>query len=157
MLVPQALQDGFVAATNAVRGSTVPLEDHVSPIGSFTDPEYAQVGLTEVKARVAHDVVTAVVHFDSTGRTVIDGRTFGFCKLIVDRKTCRFLGCHVVGERAVDITQVAASAMAGGMRVDALAEVPLSFPTCAGVLTLVAASAARQLNLTVRWRAHPVG
>ena len=47
MLVPQAIQDGFVAATNAVQGITMTLADQVSPIGSFTDPEYAQVGLTE--------------------------------------------------------------------------------------------------------------
>ncbi len=154
MLVPQALQAGFVAATNAVLGPTLPLEDEVSPIGSFTDPEYAQVGLTERNAREMHDVVTAVVHFDSTVRTIIDGRKFGFCKLIADRKTCRILGCHVVGERAVDIMQVAAVAMAAGMRVDELARVALSFPTYAGILSRVAASAAHQLNLTLGWQAH---
>src|SRR5262249_16134052 len=121
MLVPEAIQDGFVAATNAVRGPTMPLGDHVSPTGSFTDPEYAQVGLTEAKARETHNVVTALVHFDSTTRTIIDGRKVGFCKLIADRKTCRILGCHVVGERAVDIAEVAAIAVAAGMRVDALA------------------------------------
>ncbi|MGH7000798.1 MAG: dihydrolipoyl dehydrogenase family protein, partial [Stellaceae bacterium] len=36
MLVPQAIQDGFVAATNAVQGATMTLGDQVSPIGSFT-------------------------------------------------------------------------------------------------------------------------
>jgi pyruvate/2-oxoglutarate dehydrogenase complex dihydrolipoamide dehydrogenase (E3) component len=154
MLVPQALQAGFVAATNAVLGPTLPLEDEVSPIGSFTNPEYARVGLTGKKAREAHDVVTAVVHFDSAVRAIIDGREFGFCKLIADRKTCRILGCHVVGERAVDITQVAAVAMAAGMRVDELARVALSFPTYAGILSRVAASAAHQLNLTLGWQAH---
>ena len=154
MLVPQAIQDGFVAATNAVRGPTMTLGDPVSPIGSFTDPEYAQVGLTEAKAREKHDVVVAVIHFDSTTRTIIDGRKFGFCKLIVDRTTYRMLGCHVVGERAVEITQVAAIAIAAGMRVDELAHIPLSFPTYAGILARVAASAARQLNLKVDWQAH---
>jgi pyruvate/2-oxoglutarate dehydrogenase complex dihydrolipoamide dehydrogenase (E3) component len=74
MLVPQAIQDGFVAATNAVRGSTMRLWDQVSPIGSFTDPEYAQVRLTEAKARETNDVVAAVARFDSTTRTIIDGR-----------------------------------------------------------------------------------
>jgi pyruvate/2-oxoglutarate dehydrogenase complex dihydrolipoamide dehydrogenase (E3) component len=154
LLVPQAIQDGFVAATNAVRGVTMTLGDQVSPIGSFTDPEYAQVGLTEAKARETHDVVTAVVRFDSTTRTIIDGRTAGFCKLIVDRATYKILGCHVVGERAVEITQVAAIAIAAGMRVDDLAQVPLSFPTYTGILGRVAASAARQLNLHVSWQAH---
>jgi len=154
LLVPQAIQDGFVAATNAVRGVTMTLGDQVSPIGSFTDPEYAQVGLTEAKARETHDVVTAVVRFDATTRTIIDGRTAGFCKLVVDRATYKLLGCHVVGERAVEITQVAAIAIAAGMRVDDLAQVPLSFPTYTGILGRVAASAARQLNLNVSWQAH---
>jgi dihydrolipoamide dehydrogenase len=151
MLVPQAIQDGFVAATNAVRGLTMTLGDQASPIGSFTDPEYAQVGLTEAKARETHDAVTVVVRFDSTTRTIIDGRTTGFCKLIADRATYKILGCHVVGDRAVEITQVAAIAIAAGMRVDDLAQIPLSFPTYAGILGRVAASAARQLNLKVIW------
>ena len=77
MLVPQAIQAGFLAATNAVQGASLMLENEVSPIGSFTDPEYAQVGLTEAKAREAHDVVTATVRFNSTTRTIIDGRTAG--------------------------------------------------------------------------------
>jgi dihydrolipoamide dehydrogenase len=153
MLVPQAIHDGFVAATNAVRGSTMTIGDPVSPIGSFTDPEYAQVGLTEAKARKTHDVQTAVIRFDSTTRTIIDGRKDGFCKLIVDRKTYRILGCHVVGERAVEITQVAAIAIAAKMRVDDLAHIPLSFPTYAGILARVAASAARKLNLKGNWQA----
>jgi pyruvate/2-oxoglutarate dehydrogenase complex dihydrolipoamide dehydrogenase (E3) component len=156
MLVPQSIQDGFVAATNAVQGPRMTIGDPVSPIGSFTDPEYAQVGLTEAKARETHDVVTAVIRFDSTTRTIIDGRKVGFCKLIADRTTCRMLGCHVVGERAVEITQVAAIAIAAKMRVDDLAHIPLSFPTYAGILARVAASAARELNLKVSWQAHQV-
>jgi len=149
MLVPQAIQDGFVAATNAVCGPKMKLPDQAAPIGSFTDPEYAQVGLTEGKARETHDVVTAIINFNSTTRTIIDGRTDGFCKLIVDRETRQLLGCHVVGERAVEITQVAAVALQGNMRVDELARVPLSFPTYAGVLGRVAATVSRQLNLNV--------
>jgi pyruvate/2-oxoglutarate dehydrogenase complex dihydrolipoamide dehydrogenase (E3) component len=132
MLVPQASQDGFVAATNAVRGMTTTLGEQVSPIGSFTEPEYAQVGLTEAKARETHDVVVAMMRFDETARTIIDGQTAGFCKLIVDRESRAILGCHVVGERAVEIVQVVAIAIAAGMLVDDLARVPLSFPIYAG-------------------------
>ena len=154
MLVPQAIHNGFVAATNAVSGPVMKLEDQVSPIGSFTDPEYAQVGLTETKARESHDVLVTVVNFDSTTRTIIDGRTIGFCKLIVDRASRTILGCHVVGERAVEITQVAAIAMAARMRVDELARVPLSFPTYAGILGRAAAKLTRRLNLKDGWRTH---
>jgi len=38
--------------------------------------------------------------------------------------------------------------------VDELARVPLSFPTYAGILGRVAASAARQLNLEGNWNLH---
>ena len=47
MLVPQAVRNGFLAATNAVGKERVRLRASADPIGSFTDPEYAQVGLTE--------------------------------------------------------------------------------------------------------------
>ena len=67
-----------------------------------------------------------VVRFDETARTIIDGRTVGFCKLIGDRATRAILGCHVVGERAVEIVQVVAIAIAARMRVDDLARVPHS-------------------------------
>ncbi len=147
MLVPEALQDGFVAATNAVRGATLTTGDVVSPIGSFTDPEYAQAGLTETKARETRDVVVAVVRLDQTTRPLIDGRTTGFCKLIVDRTTRAILGCHMVGERAVDVVQTAAIAIAARMRVDELSRIPLSFPTYTSILGRAAAVAARQLHL----------
>jgi pyruvate/2-oxoglutarate dehydrogenase complex dihydrolipoamide dehydrogenase (E3) component len=155
MLVPPAIQDGFVAATNAVRGPEMKIEEAVNPIGSFTDPEYAQVGLTEAKAREQHDVAAGTVNFDSTTRTIIDGRTEGFCKLVVDRASYKILGCHVVGERAVEISQVAAIVMASGMRVDELARIPLSFPTYAGILGRVAASVTRQLNLKLQTENMP--
>src|SRR5204863_7842258 len=132
-------------------GTRLTPSKQVVPVGSFTDPEYAQVGLTEAKARESHHIVASIINFDSTARTIIDGRTNGFCKLIADRETREILGCHVVGERAVEITQVAAVAIAGGMRVDDLAHVPLSFPTYAGVLGRVAATATRQLNLNLNW------
>jgi dihydrolipoamide dehydrogenase len=151
MLVPQAVQGAFVAATNAVRSSSITYGKQVSPIGGFTDPEYAQVGLTEAQARETHDIVQAVLRFDSTTRTIIDGRTSGFCKLIVDRKSSKILGCHVVGERAVEITQLASIVIASGMRVEELAQTPLSFPTYAGILARLAARAAHDLKVDIGW------
>ena len=65
MVVHEAVRDGLAAATNAVLGTTTSLPTEVSPIGSFTDPEYASVGLTEAAAREAHDVVVATVPFAS--------------------------------------------------------------------------------------------
>jgi pyruvate/2-oxoglutarate dehydrogenase complex dihydrolipoamide dehydrogenase (E3) component len=146
MLVPQALQEGFVAASNAVRGPTLTFPDVICPVGSFTDPEYAQVGLTEERARKNYDIHTAVIRFDCVARMIIDGRKDGLCKLITDRKTQRILGCHVVGERAVDIVQIAAIVVAAGMGLRDFLRIPISFPIYAGILTRAAAAAARELD-----------
>jgi dihydrolipoamide dehydrogenase len=154
MLVPGAIEDGFLAATNAVLGPTHPLRHRPSPAGSFTHPEYAQVGLTEAEARKTHDVVTTVMPFAATVRAIIEGRTFGFCKLVVDRPSCRILGCHVVGERAVEIVQLAAIAMTARMSVDGLARVAVSFPTYAEVLVSAAIRAAIELGLPLSGQAE---
>lgn len=146
MLAPQAVRDGYVAATNAVNEVNASSVSPVNPIGSFTDPEYAQVGLTEGKARAKHDIFVSKVLFKDTIRPIIDGRTTGFCKLIVDRKSGTILGCHMVGERAVEIVQMAAIAIAGRMRVDDLALIPISFPTYTDVLFRAVSLAAAELQ-----------
>ena len=60
----------------------------------------------------------------------------------MNRASCRILGCHVVEERAVEIAQLAAVAIAADMRVDDLARVAVSFPTYAEVLIHAAMLAA---------------
>jgi dihydrolipoamide dehydrogenase len=147
MLAPQAIHQGFRAATNAL-SDTLLFDDAetVAPMGSFTDPEYAQVGLSEAAARQAHDVEVASVRFDCATRPIIDGRKAGLCKLIGERETGRILGCHVAGDRAVDIVQLAAVAMAAGMPVDELARVPLAFPTYGAIVGRAALVLARALR-----------
>jgi dihydrolipoamide dehydrogenase len=68
MIVHEAIREGVLAATNAVLDAGAVLPRQVSPIGSFTDPEYASVGLTELQARRAHDVAIATVAFDGLPR-----------------------------------------------------------------------------------------
>lgn len=84
--------------------------------------------------------------YAETTRPIIDGRTRGFCKLVADRAGGRILGCHVVGENAVEVAQMAAIAMTAGLKIDELARMPLSFPTYANVLGRAALRAARELR-----------
>ena len=146
MLVPQAVRDGFIAASNAVSAERITRGTSADPIGSFTDPEYAQVGLTEVAARAAREVLVAIAYYEETTRPIIDGRTRGFCKLVLDPQTRALLGCHIVGERAVEVAQMAAIAMTAQLTVEGLARIPLSFPTYGNVLGRAALRAVRMLN-----------
>jgi pyruvate/2-oxoglutarate dehydrogenase complex dihydrolipoamide dehydrogenase (E3) component len=149
MVVHEAVREGYLAATNATLGETTAMPADVSPIGSFTDPEYASVGVTEAEARHTRDIVVAIERFESLPRPLIDGHPTGFCKLIVDRQIHTILGCHIVGERAVELAQLAAIAMASQMKVEHLALVPFSFPTYANALGRAAVRAANKLGLPV--------
>ena len=146
MVVHEAAREAYLAATNAVLGTTAALPAEVSPLGSFTDPEYASVGITEATARKTREVLVSTQRFDSLPRPIIDGRPTGFCKLIVDRQLHTILGCHIVGERAVELAQLAAIAMAATMTVEQLALVPFSFPTYANALGRAAIKAVHELN-----------
>ena len=115
-------------------------------MGGFTEPEYAHVGFTESEARRRHEIVVGRVEFAELVRHVIDGREDGFCKLIAERSTGRILGSHVVGERAVEIVQAFAIAMAGGVTVGDLARRSLAFPTYLGAVTRAAYRAAVQVD-----------
>src|SRR5207249_10276143 len=81
MLVASAAHEGLIAAENAVLGPGHKYSHKVVPSGSFTDPEYASVGLTEAQARASHDCAVGLVRYDILTRAVIDARTDGFCKL----------------------------------------------------------------------------
>jgi pyruvate/2-oxoglutarate dehydrogenase complex dihydrolipoamide dehydrogenase (E3) component len=156
MLVQSAIDEARAAAENAVLGPGQRRSHDLVPHGSFTDPEYASVGLTEARARAAHDIVVATVPYLESDRAVIDGRTEGFCKLIVSRETHRLLGAHVIGEQAVEIVHVAAAGMAAGMRIEQLAELEIAYPTYTAMLGLAARRVVRELGvmpLTPEWRA----
>ena len=74
MLVQSARMEGRIAATNAILGPTRPATYDVVPSGSFTDPEYGRVGLTEPEAAAQHDVIVGLARYDDLLRPVADGR-----------------------------------------------------------------------------------
>jgi dihydrolipoamide dehydrogenase len=162
MLVPNAKQEGFFAATNAIAGPRFPLPREPIPVGSFTDPEYASVGLTEAQASAEYDCVVGTVPCNTNVRYLIDGRPRGFCKVVVDRDTRRLLGAHMVGERAVETIQMAVVGISSGITVDALDHIALSFPTYVSILGQAVHQAVRALGAAsevtaATWQPHDLG
>jgi hypothetical protein len=51
------------------------------PAGSFTDPEYGSVGMTEEQAAHEHDIAVRTARYDDLVRPVADGHPDGFCNL----------------------------------------------------------------------------
>jgi pyruvate/2-oxoglutarate dehydrogenase complex dihydrolipoamide dehydrogenase (E3) component len=156
MLVQSASYQARVAAENALLGQERKAEHRLVPHGGFTDPEYGGVGLTEDAARKTGDPLVAVVPYADMDRAVIDGHPVGFCKLIVSRETQTVIGAHVVGEQAVEVVQMVATGMAGGLKVHQLADLEFAYPTFAAVVGLAARQLVRELghvHVAPEWRA----
>ncbi|HXX79204.1 MAG TPA: NAD(P)/FAD-dependent oxidoreductase [Ktedonobacteraceae bacterium] len=147
MLVQSARYEGQIAAENAVIGPYRRYVHEIVPSGSFTDPEYASVGLTEAQARQQYDSVVAVVRYDDLLRPVADNHPEGFCKLIVERRHRHILGAHVIGEYSVEIIQMVAACMAGGMKVEQVAGLQLAYPTFTEAVGMAAQKLVRELGL----------
>ena len=149
------LYEGNLAAEQTVLGGEHSYRHTIVPHGGFTDPEYGSVGLTERQARrEGHDCAVAVVPYAELDRGVIDGHTEGFCKLLVHRPSRRILGVHIVGEQAVEVVQIVATAMRAGMLVEQLADVEFAYPTFTAVVGLAARRILRELGLVAvspRW------
>lgn len=148
MLVQGASEEARFAAQNAVLGRKRSHEHRVVPNGGFTDPEYGSVGLSEAKAREQHEVLVATVPFADLDRAVIDGRSEGFCKLIVSRETHAVLGAHVVGEQAVEIVHIVAALMQAHSTIERLSQLEIAYPTFASAVGLAARQIMRQLGST---------
>jgi pyruvate/2-oxoglutarate dehydrogenase complex dihydrolipoamide dehydrogenase (E3) component len=157
-LVQFARAEGRIAARNAVAGADEEATYRVVPSGSFTDPEYGQVGLTEAQARTQarnqasaggheHDIVTATADYEHLLRPVADGRAQGFCKLIVDRRDHTIVGGHVLGEYSAEIIQVIATAMTANMTVEQVAVIPFAFPTFTEAVGMAAQMICRDLGV----------
>jgi pyruvate/2-oxoglutarate dehydrogenase complex dihydrolipoamide dehydrogenase (E3) component len=147
MLVQTARLEGRIAAHNAVLGPSRQATYDVVPSGSFTDPEYGRVGLTEAEAAQEHDVVTGIARYDDLLRPVADGRPEGFCKLIADRSSHMILGAHVLGEYSAETVQTVAACMVGGMTVERVAELQLAFPTFTEGVSMAAQMICRTLDV----------
>jgi pyruvate/2-oxoglutarate dehydrogenase complex dihydrolipoamide dehydrogenase (E3) component len=156
MLVQSATHEGRVAAENAILGADSSDQHLLVPHGGFTDPEYGSVGLTEEQAKDTGNYVAATVPYGDLDRAVIDGRTEGFCKLIISPETRQILGAHVVGEQALEVVQIAAAGMAAGIQIEQMAELELAYPTYTAIIGLTARQLVRKLDLrslTPVWRA----
>jgi pyruvate/2-oxoglutarate dehydrogenase complex dihydrolipoamide dehydrogenase (E3) component len=96
----------------------------------FTDPELAQIGLTEAQARErdGDSVRVARWGFHDNDRAHTAAETEGFCKLVLG-KGGQILGATIVGADAGELLAPIALAMAEGLGVRALTNPVLPYPT----------------------------
>ena len=108
-LTPVAIREGHAFADTVFGGKPTAVDHTNVPTAVFSDPEIGAVGLTEAQARARlaqTDIYKAM--FKPLKATLSGRDTSVLMKLVVDGLSDRVVGCHVVGEGAAEIAQVAA-------------------------------------------------
>jgi pyruvate/2-oxoglutarate dehydrogenase complex dihydrolipoamide dehydrogenase (E3) component len=104
--------------------------DHI-PRATYTDPEIAQVGLTEAEARARHGARLTVVRwpFHENDRALAEGRTEGLVKVMV--VAGRPVGAGIVGAQAGELIAPWSLAISSRLKMSAVAGAVLPYPTLA--------------------------
>ena len=103
--------------------------DHI-PRATYTDPEIAQVGLTEAEATKAHGrhAVTVVrFPYAENDRAIAEGKKTGLIKVMVVKG--RPVGAAIVGAQAGELIGVWALAISSKLKMSAMAGMVLPYPT----------------------------
>ncbi|WP_367084600.1 glutathione-disulfide reductase [Pseudomonas sp. HOU2] len=115
-LTPVALAEGMAVARRLFKPEQYrPVDYKMIPTAVFSLPNIGTVGLTEEEARDAgHEVVIYESRFRPMKLTLTECQEKTLMKLVVDGKTDKVLGCHMVGPDAGEIVQGLAIALKAG-------------------------------------------
>ena len=108
------------------------------PWATYTDPELAQVGMTEAQARDKHGSKLEVIRFDMhhNDRLIAERKNKGLIKIMVVKG--RPVGASIVGPMAGELIGMWAMAIANNLKMSAVANTVLPYPTISEVNKRVA-------------------
>ena len=114
-LTPVAIREGHAFADTIFGGKPTKVDHTNVPTAVFSEPEVGVVGLTEAQARAELQQTDIYRSMFRPLKATLSGRdTTVLLKLVVDGLTDRVVGCHMVGEGAAEIAQLAAVAIKMG-------------------------------------------
>jgi pyruvate/2-oxoglutarate dehydrogenase complex dihydrolipoamide dehydrogenase (E3) component len=124
-----ALYHAGIVIRNALFRLPARVDYRALPWVTYTDPELAQVGLSETAARRAgHDVRVLRWSFAESDRAHTERDTVGEVKIITGRRG-RILGATILGTSAGDLILPWALAISQGLKIGAMANLIVPYPT----------------------------
>ncbi|QDY69845.1 dihydrolipoyl dehydrogenase family protein [Qingshengfaniella alkalisoli] len=112
-------------------------QDHI-PWVTYSDPELAQIGLTEDQARTEHGDRVEIARFDfaENDRAQTERATVGRIKVMVVKG--RPVGVSIVGKNAGELISLWSLVIANGMKMSAVAGMVAPYPTISEINKRVA-------------------
>lgn len=112
--------------------------DHTNITWStFTEPEVARLGLTEVKAsEIYSNIQVLYLSYKELDRAIVDDKTTGFAKVICDSKGY-IVGATIVGERASELLSELQLARMEGIPIQNIKNTIHSYPSYSELIYLL--------------------
>ena len=125
-LTPVAIAEGHAFADSLYGGMTRSISHETIASAVFSMPPIASVGLSETEAAHNHELVIYDSKFRAMRNTLSGRLEQSYMKLIVDAKTDKVLGVHMVGPDSAEIMQgIAIAVKMGATKAD--------FDACIGI------------------------
>ena len=137
-LASKAMEQGRRAVRHALN---LPVGDAAStiPLGIYTIPEMASIGLDETGARERYkDPLIGRAKFEEIARAQISGGSQGLLKMIADPAGERLLGIQVVGDSATELVHIGQLALQSGATIESFIDNVFNFPTYAEAYRIAA-------------------
>jgi dihydrolipoamide dehydrogenase len=112
MFTHTAHAEAAVAAANGIHGQRERMDYWAAPHAVFTHPQVASVGLTEEAAARKYKVIIGRADYTDTALGAAMMQQEGFAKIIMEERTGKILGCHIIGPWASVLIQEVINAMA---------------------------------------------
>ena len=139
--------EGALAVDNALLGAGRKVDFTGLPRVTFTTPQVAGAGLTEVQAAAAgYEVETSVLPLAAVPRALVNHDTAGLVKLVAEAGTGRLLGASILAEGAGDVIQAAVLAIRHGITTAELATTFHPYLTMVEALKLAAQTFTRDVE-----------
>lgn len=147
LLVTVAALEGKVAAENALLGNRRRIDYLSVPHAIFTEPELGSVGLTEEEAlKRGYEVEVRTLEFSEVPRAMLSLRTEGLVKMVVEKRTRRILGVHILAPQGAEIIHRAVPLVKLGLRLEDVLEMVDVYPTLSESIKLCALTFFRDIS-----------
>jgi len=148
MLETVAAKAGHIAASNALFETHKKMDFNAVSHAVFTSPQVASIGITEKKAIERYGVCSCkTLLMADVPKAVVVNKTKGVIKMVVEPKTQRIMGVHILSDLAADIIHEAVLAVKHQLTVDDIIDTVHVFPTMSESIKLVATSFKKDLKM----------
>jgi mycothione reductase len=110
--------EASLAADNVIHGNKVKMDYAAAPHAIYSYPQIASVGMTEEAASKGRKILAGRARYWDVAKGEAMMEETGFAKAIVEAKSGKILGFHIIGPFAPILIQEVINAMASGATVD---------------------------------------